>query len=49
MDAARQNRYGHCDPAAYRHGLRAIKLVSLCWDDIDLTSGRLHVRRANQQ
>jgi hypothetical protein len=31
---------------AYRHGLRASELVALRWDDIDLTTGRLHVRRA---
>jgi type 1 fimbriae regulatory protein FimE len=31
---------------AYRHGLRASEVVVLRWDDIDLTTGRLHVRRA---
>jgi integrase len=31
---------------AYRHGLRASELVALRWDDIDLATGRLHVRRA---
>src|ERR1700720_1142649 len=31
---------------AYRHGLRASEVVALRWDDIDLTTGRLHVRRA---
>ena len=31
---------------AYRHGLRASEIVALRWDDIDLTTGRLHVRRA---
>ena len=32
--------------APYRHGLRASELVALRWDDIDLATGRLHVRRA---
>jgi integrase len=43
-------RSGHRDATAilvaYRHGLRASELVVLRWDDIDLTTGRLHVRRA---
>ena len=50
MDAARKNRWGHRDATAillaYRHGLRASELVRLRWDDLDLTTGRLHVRRA---
>lgn len=50
MDAARQNRWGHRDATAilvaYRHGMRASELVALRWDDIDFTTGRLHVRRA---
>jgi integrase len=49
MEAARQNRQGHRDATAillaYRHGLRANELVGLRWDDFDLTTGRLHVRR----
>ncbi len=49
MDAARDNRWGHRDATAilmaYRHGLRASELVALRWDDFDLTTGRLHVRR----
>jgi integrase len=49
MEAARQNRQGHRDATAillaYRHGLRASELVSLRWDDLDLQTGRLHVRR----
>src|SRR6516225_1104012 len=48
--AAKQNRSGHRDATAilvaYRHGLRASELVALRWDDIDLATGRLHVRRA---
>jgi integrase len=31
---------------AYHHTLRSSELVSLRWDDIDFTTGRLHVRRA---
>jgi integrase len=50
MDAARANRWGHRDATAiliaYRHGLRASELVALRWDDIELATGRLHVRRA---
>jgi integrase len=50
IEAAKQNRCGHRDATAilvaYRHGLRASELVALRWDDVDLTTGRLHVRRA---
>jgi site-specific recombinase XerD len=50
MDAARGNRRGHRDVTAiliaYRHGLRASEVVALRWDDIELATGRLHVRRA---
>jgi integrase len=50
IEAAKQNRSGHRDGTAilvaYRHGLRASEVVVLRWDDIDLATGRLHVRRA---
>jgi integrase len=50
IEAAKQNRSGHRDATAilvaYRHGLRASEVVALRWDDIDLATGRLHVRRA---
>ena len=50
IEAAKQNRSGHRDATAilvaYRHGLRASELVALRRDDIDLATGRLHVRRA---
>ena len=50
IEATKQNRCGHRDATAilvaYRHGLRASEVVVLRWDDIDLTTGRLHVRRA---
>ena len=48
--ARKRSRYGHRDATmiliAYRHGLRASELCSLRWDQIELNSGRLHVRRA---
>ena len=47
--AAGKNRCGHRDATmvllAYRHGLRAAELVTLRWDAVDFTHGRLHVRR----
>src|SRR5271154_919924 len=51
QDAARRrSRYGHRDATmilvAYRHGLRASEVCCLRWDQIELDSGRLHVRRA---
>src|SRR5215831_3218135 len=50
IEAARDNRHGHRDATAiliaYRHGLRASELVALRWSDLELTTGRLHVRRA---
>jgi len=49
MEAARQHRWGHRDATAilvaYQHGLRASELVALRWHDIDLTTGRLRIRR----
>jgi integrase len=48
--ARSRSRYGHRDATmiliAYRHGLRASELCGLRWDQIELNSGRLHVRRA---
>ena len=50
IEAAKQNRSGHRDATAilvaYRHGLKASEVVVLRWDDIDLATGRLHLRRA---
>jgi type 1 fimbriae regulatory protein FimB/type 1 fimbriae regulatory protein FimE len=50
MEAARQHRWGHRDATAilvaYQHGLRASELVALRWCDIDLTTGRLRIRRS---
>jgi type 1 fimbriae regulatory protein FimB/type 1 fimbriae regulatory protein FimE len=42
---SRHDRYGHRDATtiliAYRHGLRASKLVGLRWDMLDLKQGQL--------
>ena len=50
IEAARKNgRYGHRDATmillAYRHGLRASEVCDLQWHQIELNTGRLHVRR----
>jgi len=51
MAAARESsRYGHRDATmiliGYRHGLRASELCDLQWSQVELATGRLHVRRA---
>ncbi len=51
MAAARKSsRYGHRDATmiliGYRHGLRVSELCDLQWPQVELTTGRLHVRRA---
>ena len=51
MAAARKSsRYGHRDETmiliGYRHGLRASELCDLQWSQVELATGRLHVRRA---
>jgi site-specific recombinase XerD len=51
METARKRgRYGHRDATmilvAYRHGLRASELCDLQWHQVELNTGRLHVRRA---
>ena len=50
MAAARKSsRYGHRDATmillSYRHGLRASELCDLQWSQVELGTGRLHVRR----
>src|SRR5262249_8229095 len=50
MAAARKSsRYGHRDATmillAYRHGLRASQVCDLQWHQVELATGRLHVRR----
>jgi integrase len=46
----KSSRYGHRDATmiliGYRHGLRASELCDLQWSQVELTAGRLHVRRA---
>jgi type 1 fimbriae regulatory protein FimB/type 1 fimbriae regulatory protein FimE len=48
--ASRLGRHGHRDALlirmAFRHGLRNTELVNLRRDQVDLTTGRFHVRRA---
>ncbi len=52
IEAAKDNRWGHRDSTmiliAFRHGLRASELIDLRWEQIDLKSGLLHVRRVKQ-
>ncbi|MBT8419261.1 MAG: tyrosine-type recombinase/integrase [Gammaproteobacteria bacterium] len=47
--AKKQGRYGQRDATmilmAYRHGLRVSELCTLRWDDVDFSTGLLHVRR----
>jgi integrase len=46
----KSSRYDHRDATmiliGYRHGLRASELCDLRWSQVELTAGRLHVRRA---
>ena len=48
-EAAKGNRHGHRDATmiliGYRHGLRASELTDLRWDQVEFSSGTLHVRR----
>ena len=52
MKAASRNRYGHRDSTmiltCYRHGLRAVELVDLRWDQVDFNGGNMAVRRAKK-
>lgn len=52
MAAAKGNRWGLRDSTmilvAFRHGLRVSELVDLRWDQIEFTTGILHVRRVKQ-
>lgn len=43
--AAAYHRHGPLFELALRTGLRQGELLGLCWDDIDLDAGHLHVRR----
>ena len=50
--ARKSSRYGHRDATmiliAYRHGLRASEVCDLQWHQVELTAGRLHVRRSKR-
>jgi type 1 fimbriae regulatory protein FimB/type 1 fimbriae regulatory protein FimE len=52
IEAAKDNRWGHRDATmvllAFRHGLRALELVDLRWEQVDLENAILHVRRVKQ-
>ncbi len=49
IEAAKANRYGHRDATmilvAFRHGLRAVEVCDLRWDQVDFNGAVLHVRR----
>src|SRR5258708_38818381 len=49
IETAKRNRWGHRDCTmllvAFRHGFRASELTDLRWDQVDLSSATLHVRR----
>ena len=51
IEAARKHgRHGHRNATAilvaYRHGLRATELCDLEWSQVELDSGRIHIRRS---
>ena len=50
IETAKRNRWGHRDYVmilvAFRHGFRASELTDLRWDQVELNSATLHVRRA---
>jgi len=52
MAKARSSRWGHRDATmiliAYRHGLRACEVCDLQWHQVELATGRLHVRRSKR-
>jgi len=52
IEAAKRNRHGHRDSTmvlvAYRHGFRASEVCDLEWSQVELDTGRLHVRRAKK-
>ena len=52
LKATKGNRWAHRDATmilvAYHHGLRASELTDLRWDQIDLATATLHVRRVKQ-
>jgi integrase len=52
IEVAKRNRHDHQDATmvlvGYRHGLRAAEVVDLQWDQVDLKTATLHVRRVKQ-
>jgi integrase len=50
--AAKRNRWGQRDATmvlvAYRHGLRVSELVDLRWDQVDVRTATVHVRRRKE-
>jgi integrase len=52
MKVASKNRHGHRDSTmvlvCYRHGLRAVELVDLRWDQVDFNAATMAVRRAKK-
>jgi integrase len=50
--ARKSSRYGHRDATmiliSYRHGLRASEVCDLQWHQVELNTGRLHVRRSKR-
>jgi integrase len=52
IEAAKRNRHGHRDATmvlvAYRYGLRVSEPVDLRWEQVDLRTATLHVRRVKQ-
>jgi integrase len=52
MSATKGNRWGQRDATmvlvAYRHGLRAAELVDLRWEQVELKTATLHVRRVKK-
>jgi integrase len=52
VTARKSSRYGHRDATmiliVYRHGLRASEICDLQWHQVELNTGRLHVRRSKR-
>jgi type 1 fimbriae regulatory protein FimB/type 1 fimbriae regulatory protein FimE len=52
IKAAKRNRWGHRDATmilvAYRHGLRAVELTDLRWEQVEFRTATLHVRRVKR-
>jgi type 1 fimbriae regulatory protein FimB/type 1 fimbriae regulatory protein FimE len=50
IEATKDNRYGHRDGLmvllTFRHGLRAVEICDLRWEQVNFKMAMLHVRRA---